>query len=155
MWEHIKNEALKKNISLPLQWACWTDNEAQRLETIKQMEPMLKSGRVFFSTVMTKVLQCKKQFVTFGLIPETGIIECVTQLADQVPLSQMRAMLEDEEIEANQRMREQGLIASLLRQQGMPKVDDMAVQRARAHAAAMSRATQYNGMPPLPGGLDG
>lgn len=155
MWENIKNAALLKNVNIPLQWMWWTEVESERLDRMKQMEPMMKSGRIFIATGMTKGLHCRKQFVNFGLIPETGIIECITKLADQVPLSMMRAQIEDEEIEAQRQTREFGLISSLLRQQGMPKVDDMAIQRAKAHAAAMSRATNSRGLPGLPGGLDG
>lgn len=155
MWENIKNAALMKNVNIPLQWMWWTESETERMDRIKQLEPMLKSGRIFIATGMTKGLHCRKQFVNFGLIPETGIIECIARLADQVPLSLMRAQIEDEEIEAQRKTREFGLISSLLRQQGMPKVDDIAVQRAKAHAAAMARATNSRGLPGLPGGLDG
>jgi hypothetical protein len=45
-------------------------------------------------------------------------------------------------------------IASSPNGDGMPTVDEQARMKAQAHMAAMSKV-QHNGMPPLPGGLDG
>ena len=158
MWQPIKNEAARKNISMPLQWSDWMDDAIQRAETIKQMEPMMKSGRIVFSTGATKAVEVRRQFVNFGLVQETGIVECIQKLTNMAPLSALRANLEDEEIEMQTRAQEHGLYHSLMSQQGgRTVINDAAIKSARAHVAAMQRTTTMTrlGFPSLPGGLDG
>lgn len=151
---HIRNEAAKKNISVRIMWMDWEENEERRSNEVKQLEPMMKAGRVLFSTSMNKGQECRRQFVHFGLVEEKGIIECVSKFAAMVPLSQLRANLQEEELEWQRRRREDSLISSFLNQQGMPAVDEQAKQKAVAHMQAIERTSTFN-MPPLPGGLDG
>lgn len=151
---HLRNEAARRNLSLRIQWTDWEDNENLRANSIKQLEPMLKVGRVLFSRDMNKGSECKKQFVHFGLVEENGIIECVSKLADMVPISQLRANMEEEELEWQTRRREDAMLNSFLQQQGMPQVDEQAKQKAAAHLKAMQKATTW-GLPAMPGGLDG
>lgn len=151
---HLRNEAGRRNLSLRIQWTDWEDNENLRANSIKQLEPMLKVGRVLFSRDMNKGSECKKQFVHFGLVEENGIIECVSKLADMVPISQLRANMEEEELDWQRRRREDAMLNSFLQQQGMPQVDEQAKQKAAAHIKAMQKATTW-GLPPMPGGLDG
>jgi hypothetical protein len=157
-WTLLRNEAAKKNLSLRLHWAEWDDNENYRTHQIKQMEPLLRVGRVLFQRATTKGSELRKQFVHFGLIEETGLIECVARLADRVPLSQLRANMEEEELEWQRRARERGMLADFLGQQGLMQgqtlVNEQLEQKATAHMAAMSEAGSWK-MPPLPGGLDG
>jgi hypothetical protein len=157
-WTLLRNEAAKKNLSLKLHWAEWDDNENWRTHQIKQMEPLLKVGRVLFQRATTKGSELRKQFVHFGLIEETGLIECVARLADRVPLSQMRANMAEEELEWQRRARERGMLSDWLGSVGMREgqtlVDEQLEQKAIAHVAAMNEAGSWK-MPPLPGGLDG
>lgn len=151
---HIRNEFAKKNLGARIQWMHWEESEQLRSTRLKQMEPLMKVGRLLFAEVMTKGADCKKQFVHFGLIEETGIIECVSKLADQVPMSQMRANMEEEELAYQTRRRENAMVASFLNQQGMNAVDEQLQMKTKAHVQAMERATSWY-LPPLPGGLDG
>lgn len=153
----IRNEAARKNVSLRMHWPYWMEDDNERNSALEQLEPLGKVGRLLFSTAMTNGPECHKQFVHFGLVEENGIIECISKFADMVPMSQMRANMQEEEIEYQRRKRDDALVNSFLLQQGMPTVDDKARQQAAAHLAAMN-ATQNNGMPGmpgLPGGLDG
>lgn len=158
-WTLLRNEAAKKNLSLKLNYAEWDDNENYRTARIKQMEPLLKVGRVLFQRVMTKGSELRKQFVHFGLIEETGLIECVARLADRVPLSQLRANMEEEELEWQRRARERSMLADFLGQQGLIMqgqnlVDEQLAQKTMAHVQAIREAGTWK-LPPLPGGLDG
>jgi hypothetical protein len=154
MTQLVRNEAARKNVSIRMLWTDWESNDELRKQEIRQLEPLMKVGRLTFSTGMTKAKECRKQFLHFGLVEETGIIECVSKLANLVPVSQMRANLEEDEIEYQRRRRDDATINWLLDQQGMPRVDEQARRRAAAHQQAMQQATTFR-LPALPGGLDG
>jgi len=154
MQAHIRNESARKNVSMrPIRWVWWDESDERRNEAIKQLEPLMNVGRLMFSTDMTKSVECRQQFVHYGLVPENGIIECISKFSDLVPLSQLRANMEQEEIEAHQRIRENALMNHFIEQQGMPQVDENA-RKVTAHIQAVQRSTTI-GLPPLPGGLDG
>ena len=152
----LRNEMNRKNASLKLQFAYWESDENYKASGVKQMEPLLKVGRILFARGMTRGADCRKQFVHYGLVEETGILECVQTLADRIPLSQMRANMEEEELEWHRRRREDAMLQSFLAQQGMPVVDEELRRKTAAHLAAMEAASNSRfGMLPLPGGLDG
>lgn len=152
----LRNEAARKNISLRIQYSYWEENESYRSGQIKQMEPLMKVGRLLFQRGMTRGADCRKQFVHFGLIEETGLIECVQKMADHVPLSQLRANMEEDEIEWHRRSWERGMVTEFMEQQGMMQVEEQARRQVEAHVQAVEAATTTSwGMPPLPGGLDG
>ncbi len=151
----INNEAARRNVSVKIQWPYWEEDDHRRDAETKQLEPLMKVGRLMFSTAMTKAGECHKQFVHYGLVEENGIIECIGTLADRVPMSQMRANWQEEEIVAQRQVRDNAMLNAFMGQQGMPAVDEEARMRTQAHLAAMSKAVNYRGMPPLPGGLDG
>lgn len=157
-WTLLRNEAAKKNLSLKLHYGEWDDNENYRAQKIKQMEPLMKVGRVLFQRATSKGSELRKQFVHFGLIEETGLIECVARLCNQIDQAAWRANMEEEELEWQRRARERGMLADWLGQagamQGQSVLDEQLERRATAHMAAMSAAGSWK-MPPLPGGLDG
>lgn len=150
----IRNEGSRRNVSMRPQPSYWEEDEDRRASNIKRLEPLMKVGRLLFSTGMSKAAECRKQFVHFGLVEEDGIIECVSKFADLVPLSQMRANMQEEELEWQRRGRDNAMLSSFLQQQGMPQVDEQLKQKADATLQAMSKLSHVN-FPPLPGGLDG
>ena len=150
----IRNEAARRNVGIRIQYVDFEENASLRTQQIKLMEPLMAVGRLVFSTGMTKGKDFRRQFVHFGLVEENGLIECASKLADMVPISQMRANLEEEEIEYQMRRRDDQTLNWLLDQQGMPRVDEQARRKALAHQQAMQKATSYQ-LPALPGGLDG
>ncbi len=158
MAAHLRNEALRRNLSLNLQWTYWEENDEVRAAKIKQIEPLMNVGRMMFSTGISRAIDCHRQFVHFGLVEENGIAECVSTFANLVPMSQMRANLQEEEIHYQRRQREDASMNHFLAQMGMPAVDEQAKQRANAHLVAMGAAVTEGKpawLPPLPGGLDG
>jgi hypothetical protein len=151
---HIRNEAARRNVSLRVQWLGWEERDELRANTIKHLEPLMKVGRLMFSSAMTKAQECHKQFVHFGLVKEDGIAECVSKFAELVPLSLMRANMQEEELAYQRRRRDDAMVNSFLQQQNMPQVDELAQQKANAHTQAMSKVSHWS-LPPMPGGLDG
>ncbi|MGA9668429.1 MAG: hypothetical protein WBQ94_04430 [Terracidiphilus sp.] len=154
LWTHIRNEAARRNRSLKMQWTEFEEDDARRIASMEQLEPMMKVGRVWFSTAMTKAMECQNQFVHFGLMEEQGIVEAVSKFADLVPLSQMRANMSEEEMEWQRRRHESALVNTFLEQQGMNMLDEQLQQKAAAHLDAMSSVSNFT-MPTLPGGHDG
>lgn len=154
VWTNVRNELLKRNVSAQIQWIDCEESEALRSASIEQLEPMIKSGRVLFSTAMARAAECRKQFVTFGLVSEDGIAHCISKLSNLIPLSLMRANMAEEELMYMRRRREDALLSQFLAQQGYNEADDLLRQKTAAHLDAMSRSVTRFG-PPLPGGLDG
>lgn len=155
MIAHVRNEAARRNVSIRIQMVDWEGHDELRKQEILQLEPLMKVGRLIFSTGMTKAKECRRQFVHFGLVEETGIAECIAKLGNMVPVSQMRAALEEEEIEHQRSRRDDATVNWLLNLQGTPIVDEQAKKRAMAHQQAMQKATTYSWLPKMPGGLDG
>jgi hypothetical protein len=151
---HVRNEAARKNRSMRMQWLDFDDDDNRRTGEAEQLEPLMKVGRIWFSTGMTKAQECRNQFVHFGLIEQNGIVEAIAKFADLVPMSQMRANMSEEEIEWQRRRRDDALLSSFLGQQGMNVVDENLRQKADATLNAMAAVSNYN-LPSLPGGLDG
>lgn len=151
---HVRNEALRRNRSVKMQWLDFEDDENRRNGKREQLEPMIKAGRVLFSTAMNRAKECRKQFVFYGLADENGIIDCISHFADLVPLSLMRASIADHEIETMRKRRDDALLSQFLEQQGYDPVDDQRRRQTEASLEAMARTMTF-GLPPLPGGLDG
>lgn len=151
---HVRNEALKRNYVPKLQWLEYEEEEGRVTGAIEQIEPLMKAGRVLFSTAMSKAAECRKQFIHFGIVLENGIADSISKFANMVPISQMRANMEEDELEWQRRRRDDGMLSAFLSQQGLPVMDEMVRQQTDAHARAMQVTTSYR-MPPLPGGLDG
>lgn len=151
---HVRNEALRRNRSVRMQWLDFEEDDARAAASMEQLEPLMKAGRVLFSTGMGKAAECQSQFVHFGLMEQNGIVDCISKFADLVPLSQMRANMTEEELEWQRRRRDDALISAFLDQQGMNSVDEQARQKADAHLAAMSSVSNFS-LPAMPGGLDG
>ena len=51
---HIRNEAARKNRSVRVQWIDYEEDDNTRAGAIRQLEPLMKIGRVLFSTAITR-----------------------------------------------------------------------------------------------------
>lgn len=154
VWTHVRNEFLKRNISCRMQWIEFEEDDSMRTGAIEQLEPMIKSGRVLFSTSMSKAAECRKQFLFFGLVEQNGIAHCISKFAQLVPLSVMRANMAEEEMGYMRQRRDDALLGQFLEQQGFNAADDQSRQRAAATLDSMAKISNRFG-PPLPGGLNG
>ena len=154
LWTHVRNEALRRNRSVKMQWTWFEEDDNRRNAAIEQLEPMMKVGRLLFSMAMGKAHECKTQFIHFGLVEQNGIADCIAQFAELVPMSIWRANMEEEELETQRRRQNDAQLAAFLEGQGMVNVDEISRTRQEAHFAAMSKVVNQ-GFPPMPGGLDG
>lgn len=154
VWTNVRNEFLKRNISCKVQWLVFEEKESERMGAIEQLEPMMKSGRVLFSTGMQRAAECRKQFLHMGLVEQNGIAHSIAKFAQLVPLSLMRANMQEEELSYMRKRRDDALLAQFLEQQGFNQADDMGRMKAAATLHAMSNTLTRIG-PPLPGNLDG
>ena len=151
---NIRNEAMKRNISVRIQWLEFEEDDNRRNAAMLQADPLMRSGRLLFSTAMGHRADCRKQFLNFGLLPENGIVDCISKLAEKVPISLFRANMTEAEIEYQRQVREEAQWNAMFGQEGMKVVDEQARQQAEATILAMNSMNEH-GFPPLPGGLDG
>lgn len=154
VWTNVRNEMLRRNRSFNLQWIDFDEDDNRRGAAIEQLEPMMRSGRLLFSTAMGKGGECRSQFVFFGLVEQDGIADCIAKFADFVPLTLMRANMEEYELEYARKRRDDALLSQFMHQQGLDVKDEEIRANTEAHLNAMAKTMNIN-MPPLPGGLDG
>lgn len=152
--QHVQNEALRRNRSVRIQSIDFDSDEGRRIAAMEQLEPMMRAGRLLFSTAITKALECRKQFVHFGLVEENGIIESIAKLADLVPISLMRANMTEQELAWTRKRQDDAMLSQWLDQQGYNSADEQARMRLAAQVDAMNKTMNFH-LPPLPGFLDG
>ena len=148
---HIKNESYKKNVSICLNWIPFEESDGDRFSRIEQLEPMMRSGRLSISTAAGKSTETRRQFVHFGLISENGIIDAISRLAIKIPVSLLRTEIDEEELVAQRRKRQQlesNMVYGAAGQQSMEE------QRLRDQMNMMHPRNSY-GLPDVLGGLDG
>ena len=155
MEAHIRNEGLRKNWSLRIQWLEFEEDDTQRIERMKSLEPQARAGRIWISTATGKQAELRRQFINFGLVVENGIVDCVSRIAARVPLSLMRQEIDDEEKEMQiSRRHDLGWQQIYGQMGGTGEVEDQVSAEELAHQAAMSRVNNL-GLTDILGGLDG
>lgn len=155
MEAEIRNEAIRRNQSLFIQWLEFQEDDTDRKARIEQLEPQTKAGRVLVSTSTGQAAELRKQLLNFGLVPENGIVDCISRLAAKVPVSVLRQEIEDEERE-RQLERHQSLLWKHVYAQmgGMQELQSRQQQEAAAAAAAWDKVNTY-GLTDILGGLEG
>jgi hypothetical protein len=153
---HIRNEAVRRNLSMRIQWLDFEEDDAMRIARIKNLEPAFETGRLCISTGIPKASTLREQFIHFGLILENGMVDAVARLASRLPVSVLRKEIAEEEEELQRRRREDAMFRMVYGQGGMAAVDEQRMREAQAHMAtqaAMGRTNEF-GLPYLYG-LDG
>jgi hypothetical protein len=153
MESHIKNEAIKRNVSLRFQWFEFEEDDNVRQARLRQLEPQMQSGRIFISSALSKSSEIRRQFVHFGLVEENGIVDVISRIAARVPASTMRQEISAEEIELQERRRQDAMFNMAFGQPGVRTLQDDA-ELARQQLASMRALTVANGLPSF-FGLDG
>lgn len=158
--EEIKNESYRQNFPIRVQWLDYEEDDNVRHTRMLQLEPRMRSGRVLISTSIKAAAESRSQFLHFGLVPENGIVDCISRLSAKIPATILREEIEEEEIELHRRRREQmsahmawGQAAEDI-QAGLIEAQRREQLKAEASNYAWERANSF-GLPPLPGGLDG
>lgn len=156
METHIRNEAVRRNVSLRMQWYEFEEDDNVRSSRLRQLEPQMQSGRVQISTGLSKSGEIRRQFVHFGLVEENGIIDCISRLAARVPMSMLRQEISDEEVELQRRRREDAQFNRIFGQSGVIAMEEKAERERQARLATLYALNRTNelGLPSL-FGLDG
>lgn len=154
MQNHIRNESRRRNHPIRIDWLPYQEDDHQRFEKIRMLEPTLRAGKIYISTAITKQTEVRRQLLFFGLVVENGILDCISMIADEIPWTTMRSEMKDEELQLQKRRLEDAAFNTVFRQQGIETINEEGRRRAEAHVSAMEH-TSYYGMAPLPGGLDG
>jgi hypothetical protein len=152
---HIRNEATRRNVSMHIQWLEFEEDDTQRFERMRNLEPQARAGRILISTGAGKAAELRRQFLNFGLVVENGLVDCISRLASKVPISLMRSEIEDEEKELQLQRSNSLLWQSIYGQQaGVEALKTNREQEAAAQAAALQSLDNL-GLTDILGGLDG
>jgi len=151
---HIRNEAARKNWSLRIQWLDFEEDDNNRRERIRHLEPQARAGRIQISTGSGKAAEIRRQFLNFGLVTENGIVDCVSRLAAKIPVSLLRQDIDDEEKERQIQQRHNIMAQFVYGQQGVDALEEQ-TQMERAASEAALQAVDTMGLTDILGGLDG
>jgi hypothetical protein len=147
---HIYNEALAKNWSIRIDQPEFDQDDTRRNTRCSFLQPRAKSGRLQISTDAGQQQQLKEQFVHFGLVPDNGLIDCISRLANKIPASVMNRELSDEQKEIH-RIQQGGAAWAAVYGQGGATVAEDAILTT---PAPQNSRNSY-GLRPMMGGLDG
>jgi hypothetical protein len=148
---HIRNESYRKNVNLKIQWLEYDDDDTSRNARISGLEPTMRSGRVLISSGVSKHNDLRSQLLHFKLMPQNGIVDCVSRLAAKIPVSILRTELAEEELALQEKRRQDAMQNMVFGQQGLQAIEN---QRMAASLVAMNRVNSL-GLPDILGGLDG
>jgi len=156
MESHIKNEAIRRNVTVKINWYEFEEDDNVRVQRLRQLEPQMQSGRILISMGVSKSAEIRRQFVHFALVDENGIVDCISRLAAKLPVSLLRKEISEEEIELQNRRRQDLMFRQVF---GMPGVKATLEQMERERQAKMATLQSLNrandfGLPWLYG-LDG
>lgn len=151
----IRQEMMKRNVSVRVEWAPFEEEDHVRQQAILQLEPLMRAGRLFFSQGMANMKETHRQLVHFGLVTQNGILDAIRRCAENTQISLIRAQISEEEIAWQQQMREEQQWNMIFETEGVPLIDEQARHIAEASILAMDSVSNFQGLPPLPGGLDG
>ncbi len=152
---HIRNEGYRKNHSVRLRWLEFEEDDNVRHSRITQLEPQMRAGKISILEGIGKAQELRRQFVFYGLIPQNGIMDCISRLAAKIPVSNLRAEIEEEEAELRtQRYHDQAY--NMTYEHGGAQATEQSLQQTEqaAHEFAMERTNSF-GLPDILGGLDG
>lgn len=153
---HIRNEAIRRNMSLKIQWLDFQEDDNDRFERLRNLEPQARAGRIFISTATGKSVELRRQFLNFGLVPENGLVDCISRLASKVPVTLMRSEIDEEEEEL-QIQRRHEVMAQFVFGQQQGGADELEARKRQAEAAAAAAYQNIDtmGLTDILGGLDG
>lgn len=152
----LRNELVRRNASVKINWLDFEDDDNLRAERIRAIEPQCRAGRIKISTACGKAGELKRQLCNFGLVRENGIVDAISRLASKIRVSLFRQELEEEELEAMARRAQSSAYAFVHgyggQVEGLAEAKKMKEQQA---AQAAMEKTMNIGMTDILGGLDG
>lgn len=150
----IRNEAVRRNISVRIQWVEYEEDDNIRYERIRQLEPQARAGRIYISTAIAKANDLRRQFVNFGLIRENGMIDTISRMAAKVPSSLLRNEISEEEAERQISRRNQIAAQFVYGFGGVSALEEQRRREMEAQNLALSKIDTL-GLTDILGGLDG
>ena len=151
---HIRNEALRKNTSVRIQWLEFQEDDNLRNERMRNLEPQARAGRLLISTVAGHASELRRQVLNFGLVLENGILDCISHLASKVPVSLLRAEIDEEESELQIKRKIEIANHFAFAQGGVQALEECKAREEAASAAAW-QSINTGGLSDILGGLDG
>lgn len=149
---HIENEMLSRNWNFRIVRPDFEPNDFERSTRCKQLQPLMKNGRLRISNSVGNDEALKTQFVDFGLIQENGLIDCVSRLAKKAPSSIANREISDEQKELQRFATSESNWNFIFGQDGGAQV--MQETLATEAVAPAARKNSY-GLRSILGGLDG
>ena len=81
----IRNEAMRQRWDLTIQWLPYQVDDKERQLRIKASEPVLGTGRLFFSRDIKGLREVHRQLYHYGMIEETEIADVISRVCDDLP----------------------------------------------------------------------
>lgn len=81
----IRNEALRQRWELSINWLPHQQDEKDRELRIKSCEPILATGRLFFSRDIKILREVHRQLYHYGMIEESEIADVVSRVCEELP----------------------------------------------------------------------
>lgn len=153
-WEFIQaqvmNEAARRNRSIRIDWEPFVEDDTVRDARMKQIEPMLHSGRLQFSLGSGQRPEMERQCCYVGMIEDNGILDSISRIALRIPASVIQEELEREDIHAYRRAKNREMYDFVFQHGGIN-----VVEQAEEQMQTYTPPSGYPGLPDILGGLDG
>lgn len=147
---HIQNEAIQRNWSLKIDRPDFEVDDSTRIGRCKNLQPMMKAGRLWFSRGTGQQEEIKTQFTNFQLIERNGLIDCISRLALRIPASVLRGFVTSEQRAMYKLAQSQDMWDAIYGNGGAVEVEEAIL----AESQQRSHSNSY-GLVPMLGGLDG
>ena len=93
----INNHALTTGWEIRITWIEYQGDAGERDTRIRNLEPLLATSRLFFSTAL-KTKPLIEGFVQYGMTEENGLPDVISRVADNLPTSIAATDLADEDL---------------------------------------------------------
>lgn len=85
MEEAIKAQAVTQRWPLDIRWTEFQQDEIERAQQVKRLEPLVNARRLVFSRDIRQLDQVEEQFLQFGMQEECEIADAVARVALSIP----------------------------------------------------------------------
>lgn len=150
MIPHIQNEATRQNWSVRIERPEFQNDDAERIGRMKNLQPMMKAGRLWISTWAGQGEQLRSQFTHFGQISQNGLIDAISRLALRIPASTFQGHVTDEQRAMHKAAKDAGWYDRIYGEGGAAEVEESIA----THTPSQQFKNSY-GLRPMLGGLDG
>jgi hypothetical protein len=148
MIPHIYNEATRQNWSLRIERPEFEMDDAIRSGRMKNLQPMMRAGRLWFSTWSGQSDELQNQFTNFGMVESNGLVDVISRLALRIPIATFKGHVSEEDRVMHQVAKDNAWYSRIYGEGGAAEVE------AAIEAPEPVQARSY-GLRPMLGGLNG